>query len=110
MSDTHVQRPTSGEYPADFEGYVSLVPEGDILNVLRKQIEDVQAVARTGADALLFPNIESRADVENALKAIDAAGGAHLPVMLLIESPIGVLRAEEIASASDRIACIVLAT
>ena len=60
--------------------------------------EDVQAVARTGADALLFPNIESRADVENALKALDAAGGAHLPVMLLIESPIGVLRAEEISA------------
>jgi citrate lyase subunit beta/citryl-CoA lyase len=28
--------------------------------------EDVQAVRRTGADALFFPNIESRADVEKA--------------------------------------------
>ena len=73
-------------------------------------LEDVQAVAGAGADALLFPNIESRADVERSLKALDAAGGSHLPVMLLIESPIGVLRAEEIASASDRIACIVVAT
>src|SRR6187431_1039135 len=73
-------------------------------------LEDVQTVAGAGADALLFPNIESRADVEQALKALDAAGGSHLPVMLLIESPIGVLRAEEIASSSDRIACIVVAT
>ena len=37
------------------------------------------------------------------------AGGKHLPVMMMIESPLGVLRAEEIAGASDRIACIVMA-
>ena len=72
--------------------------------------DDVKAVAGIGADALLFPNIESRADVDEALSALDAAGGSHLPIMLMIESPIGVLRAEEIAAASDRIACIVMAT
>ena len=72
--------------------------------------EDVKAVAGIGADALLFPNIESRADVAEALSALDASGGSHLPIMLMIESPIGVLRAEEIAAASDRIACIVVAT
>ncbi len=72
--------------------------------------EDVKAVAGTGADAVLFPNIESRADVEEALALLDASGGSHLPLMLMIESPIGVLRAEEIAAASDRIACIVMAT
>jgi citrate lyase subunit beta/citryl-CoA lyase len=72
--------------------------------------DDVKAVAGIGADALLFPNIESRADVEEALSALDAAGGSHQPIMLMIESPIGVLRAEEIAGASERIACIVMAT
>jgi len=72
--------------------------------------EDVEAVAGIGADALLFPNIESRADVEKALRALDAAGGSHLPLMVLIESPIAVLHAEEIASASNRLACIVMAT
>ncbi len=72
--------------------------------------EDVKAVARTGADAVLFPNIESRADVLDALDALDAAGGSHVPVMLLIESPIAVLRAEEIAAASERIACLLVAT
>ena len=72
--------------------------------------EDVKAVGSIGADALLFPNIESRADVDEALSALDAAGGSHLPIMLMIESPLGVLRAEEIAAASDRIACIVMAT
>jgi citrate lyase subunit beta/citryl-CoA lyase len=72
--------------------------------------EDVQAVAGTGVDAVLFPNIESKADVQEAIELLDASGGRHLPVMLMIESPLGVLRAEEIASASNRIACIVMAT
>jgi citrate lyase subunit beta/citryl-CoA lyase len=72
--------------------------------------DDVKAVAGIGADAVLFPNVESKADVQEALSALDAAGGQHLPIMLMIESPLAVLRAEEIASASDRIACLVMAT
>lgn len=72
--------------------------------------EDVKAVATTGIDAVLFPNVESREDVLEAQTLLDEAGGKHLPIMLMIESPRGVLRAEEIASASDRIACIVMAT
>ncbi len=72
--------------------------------------DDVRAVADIGADAVLFPNVESRADVDEALALLDAAGGAHMPVMLAIESPLGVLRAEEIAAASDRVACLVMAT
>lgn len=72
--------------------------------------DDVRAVAAIGADAVLFPNVESRADVLEAEALLDASGGAHLPIMLMIESPAGVLRAEEIASASERIACLVMAT
>lgn len=72
--------------------------------------DDVKAVADIGADAVLFPNIESRDDVLEAQALLDECGGRHLPLMLTIESPLGVLRAEEIASASDRIACIVMDT
>src|SRR5579862_369095 len=72
--------------------------------------EDVQAIASSGADAILFPNIESKDDVIEALGVLDTAGGQHMPIMLAIESPLAVLRAVEIASASDRIACLVLAT
>ena len=72
--------------------------------------EDVAAVASAGVDAVLFPNIESRVDVHEALSALDRAGGSHLPVMLMVGSPLGVLRAEEIASASDRIACVIVST
>ena len=72
--------------------------------------DDIKAVAKINADAILFPNIESREDVLKALSLLDAAGGSHLPIMVMIESPIAVLNAKEIASASDRIVCIVMAT
>ncbi len=72
--------------------------------------DDVKTVATSGVEAILFPNIESKADVEEALTLLDAAGGSHLPIMVMIESPMAVLHAEEIARASDRIACMVMAT
>src|SRR3954467_7128261 len=62
--------------------------------------EDVRALAGAGADAVMFPGIESREDVHEALAQLDAAGGSHLPVMLVIGSPRAVLHAEEIAAAS----------
>ncbi len=72
--------------------------------------DDIAAVAQLGADAVLFPNITSRADVLRYQAALDAAGGQDLPIMVMIENPLAVLRAEEICSASERIACIVMAT
>ncbi len=72
--------------------------------------DDIKAVAKTKVDAVLFPNIESKEDVLTALSLLDAAGGSHLPIMVMIESPIAVLNAKEIASASDRIVCMVMAT
>jgi citrate lyase subunit beta/citryl-CoA lyase len=71
---------------------------------------DLAAVAKAGAQAILFPRVESRRDVEEALAALDRAGGHDLPVMVMIETPFGVLRSEEIAGASDRIACLVMGT
>jgi citrate lyase subunit beta/citryl-CoA lyase len=72
--------------------------------------DDVKAVADIGADAVLFPNVESRADVIEALTHLDRAGASHLPIMVMIESPRAVLHAHEIASASERIACMLIAT
>jgi citrate lyase subunit beta/citryl-CoA lyase len=72
--------------------------------------DDIKAVANIGADAILFSHIESRDDVLKALDALDSAGGQSTPVMVMVESPLAVLHAEEIASASDRIACMIMAT
>ena len=72
--------------------------------------DDIKAVANTGADAILFPNIESADNVHTAIKLLDAAGGGDVPIMVMIESPIAVLNAKEIAAASDRIICMMMAT
>ncbi|WP_171001749.1 MULTISPECIES: HpcH/HpaI aldolase/citrate lyase family protein [Methylophilaceae] len=72
--------------------------------------DDIKAVANIGADAILFPNVETREDVLNAIDALNAAGNTTTPIMVMIESPLAVLNAKEIASASDRIACMVIAT
>jgi citrate lyase subunit beta/citryl-CoA lyase len=71
---------------------------------------DLAAVAGTRAHAVLFPRIESRAELVECIAGLDRAGGSRLPVMAMIETPFGVLRAEEIAGASDRIACLVMGT
>jgi citrate lyase subunit beta/citryl-CoA lyase len=47
--------------------------------------DDLAAICRADIDAVQLPRVEGRADVEAALTAIDAAGGAHLPVMVQIE-------------------------
>ena len=38
--------PGADEYPAYFEGYVSLVPEGDVLQTLGRQIDDTLGILR----------------------------------------------------------------
>ncbi len=73
-------------------------------------LDDLTAIAPLAPDAILFPRLESRQDVLDALRALDEAGGAHLPIMLMIETPLAVLRAEEMAGASPRIRCLVMGT
>ncbi|HEY3300236.1 MAG TPA: CoA ester lyase [Methylophilaceae bacterium] len=72
--------------------------------------DDIFAVANIGADAILFPNIESSKDVDAVLAILEEAGNTTIPIMVMIESPLAVLHAEEIAKSSSRIACMVMAT
>ena len=72
--------------------------------------DDIRAVANLGADAILFSNIENAEDVEKGIAALDACGNTDIPIMVMIESPLAVLHAEEIAKSSDRIACMIMAT
>src|SRR5258707_13558242 len=57
--------------------------------------EDVKAVAGSGPDAVLFPNIESKGDVLEALALLDASGGHRFPLMLMIEIPLRGFHPEE---------------
>lgn len=72
--------------------------------------DDIAAIAKLDIDAVLFPNIESAEELQIAIAALNNAGGENKTIMANIESPKGVLRAEEIASASDRLSTIVIGT
>ncbi len=71
---------------------------------------DLRAVATAGADAILLPKVESADTVRRACAVLDVAGGAvDLPIMCMMETPRGILHAEEIADA-PRVAALVLGT
>jgi citrate lyase subunit beta/citryl-CoA lyase len=73
--------------------------------------DDLAAVAGSAADGVLVPKVETGQQVQllaGALDTLGAAGSLHLWVM--IETPRAFLRAEEIASASDRLAGLVVGT
>ncbi|OUS30039.1 CoA ester lyase [Thalassotalea sp. 42_200_T64] len=72
--------------------------------------DDLAAIATLDIDGVLFPNIESADEMHLAIATLDAAGGESKFVMANIETPLGVLRAEEIAASSDRLSTIVMGT
>ncbi len=72
--------------------------------------DDLAMAAAQPIDALLFPKVESAAQVNAIAGAVDAAGGGALPLWLMIETPKGILDVREIAEASDRVDCLVMGT
>ena len=46
-------------------------------------IDDIKSIAQSEPDAVLFPNIESKEDVLNAINELDNAGGEQIPIMLV---------------------------
>lgn len=73
--------------------------------------EDVVMAATSGADALLLPKVES-ADTVRQVEAILEAKGAKesLSIWCMMETPRGILRAEEIADSSPRLGAFVMGT
>lgn len=72
---------------------------------------DVAAAATSGADAILVPKVES-ADTIRQVEQIMAANGAPegMAIWAMMETPRGILRAEEIAQASPRMGGFVMGT
>ncbi len=72
---------------------------------------DVKRLAASGADALLVPKVESKQMVDGIEGRMLIAGAAEeTAIWCMIETPKGVLRAEEIASASPRLGALVMGT
>ena len=72
---------------------------------------DIAAIARSGADAILVPKVESAAAVTHVVSLLDTAGApADMAVWAMMETPKGILRAEEIAGAHPRLTLFVMGT
>lgn len=73
--------------------------------------DDVTAMASSGADAVLLPKVESAAMVHELESLMDKAGApASMGIQCMMETPLGMLNAQEVAGASKRITCLVMGT
>ena len=61
-------------------------------------VETIVGRAGRRLDYVMLPKVESAADVARAVEAIDAAGATALPLHVLIESPLAVRNAFDIAA------------
>ncbi len=72
---------------------------------------DVAAIATSGADAILVPKVESAADVAAIVSLLEASGAPpSMAVWAMMETPKGMLRAEEVAGSHQRLALFVMGT
>lgn len=73
--------------------------------------EDLVAAATSGAHAVILPKVESADAVRAAVRVLEAAGAPEeLALWVMMETPRGILRAEEIADAHPRLAGFVMGT
>jgi citrate lyase subunit beta / citryl-CoA lyase len=72
---------------------------------------DLAAAATLPIDAVLLPKVENAERVRLTIDLLDALGARpELAVWCMIETPLGVLAAAEIAAASPRVAALILGT
>ncbi|MFQ5775794.1 MAG: HpcH/HpaI aldolase/citrate lyase family protein [Kiloniellaceae bacterium] len=73
--------------------------------------DDLTAVATCGADAILLPKVESAAMVHDLeMQMVGAGAPDDMAIMCMMETPLGMLHAEEVAAASKRTSCLVMGT
>ena len=72
---------------------------------------DLRAAAQAGPAAVVVPKISSAADVHAVEKALDAGGAPdHTAIWAMVETPVAMLAAREIAAASARLTVLVMGT
>ena len=73
--------------------------------------DDLAAIAAAGPAAVVVPKINSVADVLAIEAALEKHGAPdHTAIWAMVETPVAMLHAEEIASASERLAVLVMGT
>lgn len=72
---------------------------------------DLRAAAQAGPAAILVPKVNSAREVNNIERAMElSAAPEHTKIWAMVETPVAMLRAEEIASSSDRLSTLVMGT
>lgn len=90
-------------------GYREIVIRINALNTSWGE-EDLRMAARTRADAVCVPKVESAEQVRAVAAVLDAAGATEMGIWTMIETPLGILNAREIASAHPRMKVFVMGT
>ncbi len=73
--------------------------------------DDIIAASKAGPDAILLPKVESAAQVQELESLMNESGApATTTIWCMMETPLGILKAEEIAVASPRVDCFVMGT
>ncbi|OLR90122.1 HpcH/HpaI aldolase/citrate lyase family protein [Actinokineospora bangkokensis] len=73
--------------------------------------EDLRAAGAAGPAAVVVPKVNSAAEVHQVEKALEAAGAPdHTAIWAMVETPVAMLHAEEIAAASERLTVLVMGT
>ncbi len=72
---------------------------------------DLAAAAQAGPDAVVVPKVDSAAEVQQLVAALEQHGAPdHTKLWAMIETPVAVLDVLSIARASDRLTCFVIGT
>ncbi|MEO0623980.1 MAG: CoA ester lyase [Pseudomonadota bacterium] len=72
---------------------------------------DLEMAAASGADAVLIPKVEDAASLGDIARRLTDLGAPEtLSIWAMMETPLGMLRAAEIAAAHPRLACLVMGT
>ena len=73
--------------------------------------DDLRAAAVAGPDAVIVPKVSSAAQVHRIEAALEAAGAPdRTAIWAMVETPLAMLHAEEIAGASPRLTVLVMGT
>ncbi len=73
--------------------------------------DDVLAAAQAGPHAIVVPKVGDAADVHGVEKLLGASGAPdHTRIWAMLETPAAILRAAEIAAASERLEVLVMGT
>jgi citrate lyase subunit beta / citryl-CoA lyase len=72
---------------------------------------DLAAACAAGPDGIVVPKVNSASEVARLVDAIEAAGAPeHTLLWAMLETPVAILHAEEICTASARLAVLIMGT